>query len=399
MKRTAFPLEIKLLAAFAIAALGLLVAVALAARAGGAYLDADRASDGLRDLDRAMTALYLSVRTAESGERGYLLTGRDTALVPYMIATGEVAARFEAARALAETNPQTAMALASLRPHVDGLLAGLATAIDLRKREGFDAALRATLAGNGAAEMMTIRIAWETVHADLAAQADALQLRLRAHFDDTMRLLVAGVALALALLAIVYATIAREVRARRRLADRVRREADHDELTRLPNRRFFSQWLGYAMAQARRESSTLGLLCVDIDGFKTINDSAGHEAGDAALVEIARRFSAVKRDSDVLARLGGDEFVLAATGAIDGRELAQLAHRMIDALADPPISSPPIGASIGIAFFPDDAGDPPGLLATADAAMYAAKRAGKNRVVFHAVAEIAHRDAQPQGAG
>ena len=93
---------------------------------------------------------------------------------------------------------------------------------------------------------------------------------------------------------------------RRLLAERVRREADHDELTQLPNRRFFVQWLGYALALVQRDNSTLGLLCIDIDGFKSVNDAQGHKAGDALLVEIACLFGMAKRDSDVLARLGGD---------------------------------------------------------------------------------------------
>lgn len=389
MKRTSFPLEAKLLAAFVVSAVGLLVAVAFAAREGTAYLDADRQGDHLRDLDHAITSLYLSVRAAESGQRGYLLTGRERYLIPYAIATNEVARQFADARSMAASDASTAAALDAMHPHISAKLAELAEVIEVRKRDGFDAAQQIVLTDRGADEIRAVRLHWENIHADLNARATASQFNLRDHFDDTLRLLVAGAALALLLLGIVYTAMASEVGERRRLGERMRREADHDELTQLPNRRFFSQWLGYALAQARREGSTLGLLCIDIDDFKAVNDSAGHEAGDALLVEIARRFESLKRDSDVLARLGGDEFVLAAAGATDGRELAQLAHRLIDALSSPPVSAPLVGASIGIAFYPDDADDAQSLFASADAAMYAAKRAGKNRVVFHAVAEIA----------
>jgi diguanylate cyclase (GGDEF)-like protein len=236
--------------------------------------------------------------------------------------------------------------------------------------------------------MRTIRVAWEAIHADLSRRAEAARAQLQSHYEGTIRLLALGVLLGAILLVILYAAIARELRERRHLVERIRREADHDDLTQLPNRRFFTQWLGYALAQARREGRTLGLLSIDIDGFKAVNDSAGHEAGDALLTKIALRFAGLKRDSDVLARIGGDEFVLGAVGAEDGRDLARLAERLLDSLADRSLSSVPIGASIGIAFFPDDASDPPGLLASADAAMYAAKRAGKNRVMFSAVAGI-----------
>ena len=379
----------KLLAAFVLGGLALLAVVTFAAHEGSAYLDADQEIDRLRDLDHAVTTLYLAIRTAESGQRGYLLTGRDSYLRPYRAARDEVTRLFDDARSRAAGDAATAAALDAMRPRLDAKLAELAESIDVRKREGFDGALRILLPDRGATEMRAIRELSEQIHGILAARGAAAQAQVREHYVDAIRSLYVVAGLALVMLTLIYKAIAWEIDQRRLLSERVRREADHDELTRLPNRRFFVQWLGYALALAQRDNSTLGLLCIDIDGFKAVNDAQGHKAGDALLVEIARRFGMAKRDSDVLARLGGDEFVLAAAGARDGRELAQLAQRLIDALADPPISTPPVGASIGIAFFPDDASDPPGLLATADAAMYAAKRAGKNRAVFHAVAELA----------
>jgi diguanylate cyclase (GGDEF)-like protein len=130
----------------------------------------------------------------------------------------------------------------------------------------------------------------------------------------------------------------------------------------------------------------VALLYVDLDGFKAVNDRYGHRRGDAVLAAIAERLRATKREGDVLARLGGDEFALAAPNARDGRELAALGERLLASLADtspPKLADVPLGASIGIAFFPDDADDVPGLIAAADAAMYAAKHAGGNRIEFH----------------
>jgi diguanylate cyclase (GGDEF)-like protein len=384
MKSSSFSLEIKLLVAFVSGALGLVIALAFAVREGNAFLDVGRKGNNLREIDFAVTSVYLALRTAESGQRGYLVSGSDTYLVPYRIAIGDVGTRIAEAKALAAADPATMRALTALEPHIGALLSALAANVELRRQQGFEAAQAMALSDRGIAAMRTIRLGWESMHADLSARAGAARALLRRHYDDTLRLLAIGVGLGVALLVILYAAIARELGERRHLVDRIRREADHDDLTQLPNRRFFTQWLGYALAQARREGSTLGLLCIDLDGFKAVNDTAGHEAGDALLAEIARRFRAEKRDSDVLARIGGDEFVIGAAGARDGRDLAVLAHRILDTLATPPITTLPIGASIGVAFFPDDASDPPGLLASADAAMYAAKRAGRNRVVFSA---------------
>ena len=178
-----------------------------------------------------------------------------------------------------------------------------------------------------------------------------------------------------------------ERRRRRRLAQKLEREANHDPLTMLPNRRFFLEWLGYTLAQARRDGNEIALLYIDLDGFKAVNDRHGHRRGDAVLAAIGERLRATKREGDVLARIGGDEFALAAPNARDGRELAALGERLLAALVDsehPKLTDVPVGASIGIAFFPDDAGDVPSLIAAADAAMYAAKRAGKNRIMFYA---------------
>jgi diguanylate cyclase (GGDEF)-like protein len=183
------------------------------------------------------------------------------------------------------------------------------------------------------------------------------------------------------------AFILAQYRRRRRMALRLEREANHDPLTLLPNRRFFLEWLGYALAQARRDGTELAVLYIDLDGFKAVNDRHGHRRGDAVLAALAERLRASKRESDLLARIGGDEFALAVPKARDGREVAALGERLLAALSDPSqpkLADVPLGASIGIAFFPDDATDVPGLIAAADAAMYAAKRSGKNRMTFHA---------------
>jgi diguanylate cyclase (GGDEF)-like protein len=156
-------------------------------------------------------------------------------------------------------------------------------------------------------------------------------------------------------------------------------------LTQLANRRSFKDALELALAEARRDGSHLGLLFLDLDGFKTVNDQHGHDTGDSLLVEIARRFGQSMRESDLLGRMGGDEFALMAPHAKDGQELAQLAQRLLRSLVDPNqprLSEHPIGASIGIALFPTHAADLRGLMAAADAAMYEAKRAGKNRIAF-----------------
>ena len=259
----------------------------------------------------------------------------------------------------------------------------------MRREEGFDAALRVVNTDIGMAEMREIRARTHEIQKLLQAQVSAELARSAQRSSNTLLgALMSGIVFAgLALAA--YLVIVWDLRERRQLAARVQEQANHDQLTQLPNRRFFEQWLGYSLAQARRDGAPLALLFLDLDGFKAVNDRHGHKAGDELLVEIARRLRQTVRESDMLARLGGDEFALLAPNAKDGRELAHVAQRLLQVLDDPrqpALSDQPIGASIGVALFPEDASDVQGLCAAADAAMYAAKRAGKNRIAFYATA-------------
>ncbi|MBS1158918.1 MAG: diguanylate cyclase protein [Proteobacteria bacterium] len=163
-----------------------------------------------------------------------------------------------------------------------------------------------------------------------------------------------------------------------------------DALTNLPNRLSFLLRGEQTVALIRRQRGRLALMFIDLDGFKPINDHYGHEAGDQILQQVGRRLGEAFRAADMVARLGGDEFVVLLTDIGDQAAAARLAEKIIGQLAEPyQLNQQPlkIGASIGIAFLPDDAEDIESLIAQADAAMYDAKRAGRNCYRF------AHRPA------
>lgn len=163
------------------------------------------------------------------------------------------------------------------------------------------------------------------------------------------------------------------------------RLAWQDQLTALPNRRHLFERLTHAIALRARESRPLAVLLFDIDGFKSVNDELGHEAGDETLREIAARVGARLRATDTFARLGGDEFVIFAETARRLGDAIAVAQAVLDAIAGiDAIRGKPIriGASIGIAWFGEDdvpPDTPDALVAAADRAMYEAKRAGKHR--------------------
>jgi len=165
--------------------------------------------------------------------------------------------------------------------------------------------------------------------------------------------------------------------------------AHHDALTGLPNRKLLHDRLQQALAHAGRHGHQVALLYMDLDGFKSLNDTFGHEAGDRALGEIARRLQGLVRQTDTVARIGGDEFVLLATGLEESAELGALAlaRRCVDAIAQPlqlVQSDTVIGVSIGIAIGSGGGETPQDLLATADKAMYRAKQNGRGSYVVAA---------------
>lgn len=166
---------------------------------------------------------------------------------------------------------------------------------------------------------------------------------------------------------------------------RIKFLASHDSLTNLPNRAAFNQLLTFSIRNARRYERKCAILFVDLDRFKLINDSLGHAAGDALLVEMARRLRSVVRASDVVARLGGDEFMI-LLNEISGRPQAEaVAHHLLSTFSTPLELSGHecrITASIGIAMFPEDGEDEQTLMKNADIAMYLAKAEGKNDVRF-----------------
>ncbi len=156
--------------------------------------------------------------------------------------------------------------------------------------------------------------------------------------------------------------------------------ATHDMLTGLPNRRLFLDRLAVAMARARRAGKPCALLFVDLDGFKAVNDTLGHQTGDALLKAVALRLERAVSASDALARIGGDEFTVICEGLDSTADASAVAEEVLAALARPfqvMGHDMEISASIGIALFPDDASEVDELLRHADAAMYAAKRSGR----------------------
>ncbi len=177
----------------------------------------------------------------------------------------------------------------------------------------------------------------------------------------------------------------RDVTEEKKTEELIHHQAFHDALTGLPNRNMLLERLTRAI-ESEKHNKKIAIIFIDLDNFKKINDTEGHEAGDLLLCDASERMRSCIRDVDVLARLGGDEFVIMIEAAISQSALTRLCANILDVLAQPFILNHHnhfIGCSMGISIYPRDDIQPDGLIGKADMAMYRAKELGKNNFQFY----------------
>jgi diguanylate cyclase (GGDEF)-like protein/PAS domain S-box-containing protein len=182
-----------------------------------------------------------------------------------------------------------------------------------------------------------------------------------------------------------FVGIVSDISERKNNEEVIKKMAHYDAVTNLPNRTLFFDRLQNSLAQAKRYKQKLAILFLDLDGFKSVNDTLGHIAGDALLKEVATRLLKAIREVDTVARFGGDEFALFLNDVKNKKNTALVAKKILAGLSEPFIINGEkcnIGGSIGISIFPDDHVDIDSLIKQADTAMYAVKNSGKNNYHF-----------------
>ena len=197
----------------------------------------------------------------------------------------------------------------------------------------------------------------------------------------TLRQRIAELGVRLVELAKANESLKRELIQRKQAEEKLARHAYYDNLTDLPNRRLFRNHLRQALTLARRNQRRLAVLFVDLDHFKTINDSWGHAVGDRLLQGAAKWLKSCLRASDVVARLGGDEFIILLPEIAQPKDATTVAKKLLSALGKPfRVEGREIftSASIGISLYPDDGDDAEILMKKADQAMYCVKQDGRN---------------------
>jgi diguanylate cyclase (GGDEF)-like protein len=173
-----------------------------------------------------------------------------------------------------------------------------------------------------------------------------------------------------------------DITERKQSEEKIQQMVHHDSLTGLPNRKLFSDRLGIALIQAQRNQKEVGIAMLDLDHFKGVNDTLGHDVGDLLLKAAADRLSAALRKGDTVARFGGDEFMLILPDLKGIEDVIQVAQKIVDSFRKPFLIDTHqliLTTSIGIAVYPQDGTEADALLKNADIAMYQAKQTGRDQ--------------------
>jgi len=316
----------------------------------------------------------------ESGQRGYLLTGDTAYLEFYQQARRDLAVALKALDAAFADDPARRADIAEVARLARAKEDEAARTIQLRMDGQEAAALDAAIADEGRPHREAVRTTLHSLADQLRVVLADVDEQLTDKFRDIYRLLALVVLVVDLSVIVAIMSLSASIQ---RMREQQRAEthiAMHDALTSLPNRRYLGEWLAMTLAAARRGGDPLAILYFDLDGFKSVNDRFGHEAGDRVLQMTATRLRRTLRTSDFVARMGGDEFVAVLSDSPSEPIVSMLIARLEAELVKAPIpeiEDGAVAASIGTAWFPQDGDTVDALLGAADHAMYDAKQSRK----------------------
>jgi diguanylate cyclase (GGDEF)-like protein len=345
--------------------------------------DATRAvEDGLR-VDELLRRANTAVADSEAGQRSYIISQKKEYLEYSRDALKLAHGGLNEIRALAAADPAELKTIGSLQASIAERTAEFDATLELLMKGDRAAALRAI---STEASRRNLESAYELFDQIKLKQGELFTQRTRQLQESSRFSLVTqnvATVFGLLFLCLIYYLVSREITMRRQTEEKLRIVATHDPLTALPNRTLLHERLSHALAKAQRHGRKLAALFIGLDRFKNVNDTLGHETGDALLQIAARRLYDCLRETDTMARQGGDEFVVLMDELSDLEPVSRVAQRILDAVAQPFVLEGRelhIGASIGISVYPDDDRT---LLRNADIAMHRAKAKGGNGFQFY----------------
>lgn len=330
----------------------------------------------------AIKNLHAQLLEIETSERGFVITGDTTTLPAHQELLQKIQWQSDLLTALTAKNPTQKVQMAQLQELINYRLKTIQMVMETRKAGSIDASHLLVSPTEDKLEMSRIQNVLNKMEEE---ENDDLNLRIHARelaYSEFWWNVGALIFILAASSIWQYLQVRRIMHLEAQARQRIRHMAEHDPLTDLPNRRQLQSKLDLAIAFSKRSGKKVAVMFIDLDGFKAINDTMGHQAGDCLLKEVAKRLRHGTRDSDLVARLGGDEFVVVLSD-IDHREDATaLAGKLNELIARPMSINDQIvriSTSIGISIFPENGKSGEELLGKADDAVYQAKAGGKNQ--------------------
>lgn len=340
-----------------------------------------------REVIQSLNEFKIVLLELELSERDYLITGREPFLERHSKYRSDLLQRHRVLSEMVADNPQQTVRVSALAPLLKARLA-LSDQL-LGQRDDFGLSGTQPLIAQGFDEVHNGRID-EVLWQMQTEEARLLKAR-RDKFDLSMgkrkSLATVSVAIILLLMGVLIWWVRRELRRRRLHVRQLDRAAHLDHITGLANRRQFMVVSGTMLALTQRQQGMMAVMVLDMDGFKNVNDTYGHDVGDQLLMEVGRRLKATIRASDLVARFGGDEFAIVMSELGDVEDARHLAQKLIKVIGEAyvlnAVRCDSVGVSIGIAWYPDHGEDVATLLQHADEALYESKRAGRRRYTIY----------------
>ena len=341
-----------------------------------------------REVIQKLQEMKINLLELETSERGYLITGRDALLERNEKARGKLEKQNDDLAQLISDNPVQVGRTAEMRPLFSQRFESGKRLVTLRDDYGLGAAQPMIVGGIDQAQSNKIVSVMDQMLSEEYRLLDIRRAKFKSTLDARRDLtIVSGIVIFILVCALGWA-IREDLHLRAKHVKWLDEIAHNDMLTGLSNRRSFTTSATSLLALAQRQERMTAVLMLDLDGFKNVNDTLGHEAGDMLLREVAQRLKQTVRNSDLVARLGGDEFVVFLPGFDSVEGVQGVAQKLLDSLCQSYVLEtrqpcPPVDTSVGIAWSPDHGTDLNTLMRHADMALYEAKRAGKRQYAIY----------------